>query len=244
MLSIVTITYNNIVGLRETANSILEQHSKEIEWIVVDGNSSDGTEEFLKNCEFLSTYISEPDRGIYDAMQKGLKMAKGDYVLLLNAGDTFSDNDAVNYINAHLSNSDVYFYSCRMSGLGKDYVRKSRPLSGATYSVPAVQQATVYKRVVLLNLEWPIAYKICGDFSIAAQLLMRGAKAVCDDRVVAQFALGGLSTMRPMELSIEAYRIQSQILKLPFLIKVIYFSRRLLTGYFVLLSYRLKTLSI
>jgi putative colanic acid biosynthesis glycosyltransferase len=242
MLTIITVTFNNIDGLRKTSKSISDQCTEAVEWIIVDGGSTDNSLSFIQNCKGVSQYISEKDRGIYDAMHKGLHLASGDWVLFLNAGDTFADLDVINYINAHLGSLDVYFYACRMSGLGVEYLRRPRPLSSASYSVPAIQQATVYKRDVLLRLDWPTCYRVCGDFAIAAQLLKMGATSMCDDRVVAKFELGGVSTIRPVALAIEAYQIQSQILKLPVLVKVFHFTRRLLTGYFILISYRMRSL--
>ena len=93
-LSIITITYNNLVGLRKTADSVLEQTVSDFEWIIIDGASTDGTKEYLAamaaklqitNCKLQ--IISEPDRGIYNAMNKGIRLAQGEYIQILNAGD-------------------------------------------------------------------------------------------------------------------------------------------------------------
>ncbi|TJY61957.1 glycosyltransferase [Sinimarinibacterium sp. CAU 1509] len=242
LITVITITFNNIDGLLATANSVNDQKTDKIEWVVIDGGSNDGTSKFLDECDFVARYISERDNGIYDAMQKGLHLAGGNRIVFLNAGDVFADSDAGEYIISHHTDADVCFYACRVSGLGVDYIRKPRPLSSASYSVPAVQQATVYKRDVLLSIEWPTQYRVCGDFALAAQLLARNATYYCDNRVVAQFELGGVSTLRPLALGLEAYNIQTQILELPLSLKILHFSRRLLTGYFVLASYRLRAL--
>lgn len=99
-LSIITITYNNLVGLRKTADSVLEQTMSDFEWIIIDGASTDGTKEYLAamaaklqitNCKLQ--IISEPDTGIYNAMNKGIRLAQGEYIQILNAGDCLAATD-------------------------------------------------------------------------------------------------------------------------------------------------------
>ena len=88
ILSIITINYNNLEGLRSTLNSVFKQTYSDYEYIVIDGGSSDGSEEYLASQGNEITYwISEKDKGIYHAQNKGLSKAKGDYVLFLNSGD-------------------------------------------------------------------------------------------------------------------------------------------------------------
>lgn len=92
--SIITIAYNNLAGLRKTADSVLTQTKNDFEWIIVDGASTDGTQEYLNEipqrwqgaADHLQI-ISEPDTGIYNAMNKGIRMAHGDYLQFLNSGD-------------------------------------------------------------------------------------------------------------------------------------------------------------
>lgn len=109
-LSIITITYQAEKFLERTIQSILEQgHRSEIEYVIVDGASTDGTlaliETYQKDIDHL---ISEKDRGIYDAMNKGLQVVNGEYVLFLNAGDTFSAKNTLEHILLALdSNPDV-----------------------------------------------------------------------------------------------------------------------------------------
>ena len=83
LLSIVTITYNNLEGLQKTAQSITAQTCDNYEWIIIDGNSDDGTVQFLETVK-ADISISEPDHGIYDAMNKGLTQATGQYLSLIH----------------------------------------------------------------------------------------------------------------------------------------------------------------
>ena len=87
-LSVITIVYNNVKDIERTMLSVLDQTYKNIEYIVIDGASTDGTKDLIyKYKSRLAQFISEPDNGIYDAMNKGLSLATGDYVLFMNSGD-------------------------------------------------------------------------------------------------------------------------------------------------------------
>lgn len=127
--SIITITYNNLSGLRKTAESVAAQTYKDMEWIVVDGASTDGTQEWLlemKNEElgmkndsqkdnlqipkFSNVQVlSEPDRGVYDAQNKGIGLAKGDFCFFLNAGDAFCGADVVAQMMADSEGADIVY---------------------------------------------------------------------------------------------------------------------------------------
>lgn len=97
--SIITVTYNAVKVLDSTVLSILSQTYTGIEYIIIDGNSSDGTQELIKKYKSnISHYVSEPDNGLYDAMNKGLRMATGDYVWFVNAGDLIKTTDTVEKI--------------------------------------------------------------------------------------------------------------------------------------------------
>lgn len=102
-ISIVTITYNAEKVLERTLDSVRSQTFCDIEHVIVDGASKDGTQELIKNYELQVTdykvrLVSEPDKGIYDAMNKGLRLATGDYVVFMNAGDTFHESTTLENI--------------------------------------------------------------------------------------------------------------------------------------------------
>jgi len=112
-VSIVTITYNSEKTLDETIASVLSQSYKNIEYIIVDGNSSDKTIEIIKKYEDkISTFLSEPDNGIYDAMNKGLKLATGDVVGILNSDDVYFDHKVIEKVVEDFKESiygDLYY---------------------------------------------------------------------------------------------------------------------------------------
>lgn len=106
-LSIITINYNNVFGLKKTIDSVQTQTCRDFEWIVIDGGSTDGSKELIKkNSEYFAYWCSEPDRGIYNAMNKGVAHATAEYVLFLNSGDNFYNNKVVEESLPHLKDAD------------------------------------------------------------------------------------------------------------------------------------------
>lgn len=121
-ISVITVCYNAASTLERTIRSVLEQSYPNIEYIVIDGNSTDGTCEIIKRySDRVSKFISEPDRGIYDAMNKGIALAEGDYINFMNAGDVFSSPDAIrDVVELADKNADViYGYSTVVLPNGK-----------------------------------------------------------------------------------------------------------------------------
>jgi len=106
-LSIITVNLNNRDGLKKTIDSVICQTSKDFEWIIIDGGSTDGSVELIKKyAEFVIYWVSEPDNGIFNAMNKGIKKACGDYLLFLNSGDCLAENDIIDYLNNCTLNDD------------------------------------------------------------------------------------------------------------------------------------------
>lgn len=107
-ISIITITYNSEKTLKDTIDSVMSQTYKDIEYIVIDGNSNDNTVDIVKSYgSKISKFISEPDHGIYDAMNKGLKLASGDIIGILNSDDIFYDETIVSRIVKEFEEKNV-----------------------------------------------------------------------------------------------------------------------------------------
>lgn len=111
-VSIITINYNNAKGLEKTITSIVSQDRSDFEYIVIDGNSSDQSVDIIKKHEAHITYwISEPDSGIYNAMNKGIKQAKGEYVLFINSGDIINSQVNIQSIIDQISGEDIIYFN-------------------------------------------------------------------------------------------------------------------------------------
>lgn len=118
-LSIITINYNNKEGLLKTIQSVISQTIKEFEWVVIDGGSTDGSKELLDEyAPNISYYVSEPDGGIYNAMNKGIKASHGEYLQFLNSGDSLHDSDTIEKVLPLLVDKDIYVG--RINSIGKE----------------------------------------------------------------------------------------------------------------------------
>ncbi len=164
-LSIITINYNNRDGLERTIKSVIEQTERPFEYIVVDGGSTDGGKDvIIKYQEYLSQWVSEHDGGLYPAINKGTRMASGDYCLYLNSGDTLYSNDVVARLNSMDCTEDF------MEGRANTIVGISTPPSKYTlgtflnYRNP-YHQACLIKRTMVLERPYDETYKISGDLA-------------------------------------------------------------------------------
>lgn len=109
-LSIITINYNNLVGLRTTLESVLKQSFQDFEYLIIDGGSTDGSRELIVQYEYrLSYWCSERDSGVYNAMNKGILQAQGDYLLFLNSGDYLANENILENVVSYLSGSDIVY---------------------------------------------------------------------------------------------------------------------------------------
>lgn len=112
LISIITVNFNNLEGLKKTMNSVLDQSYPNIQYIVIDGASTDGSANFIKSHQYaLYHYVSETDTGAYDAMNKGLAKATGHYILFLNSGDyLFNASVIQSFVDSKPDEDIIYGY--------------------------------------------------------------------------------------------------------------------------------------
>ncbi|TDF81204.1 glycosyltransferase family 2 protein [Pseudomonas sp. H9] len=205
-ISIVTVSYNSAATIRDTIESVLSQSYKDIEYIIVDGGSKDGTMTIVEEYrDKISSVISEPDKGIYDAMNKGIALATGDVIGILNSDDYYEADDAVEAValsfraapESSVIFGDIVFVSpddltkvTRFYGAAHFRSWKLRfgwmPPHPATFI-----RADAYKMVGPYSLQ----YKISADYEMFVRLLL-----VCKqkytrlDKVIVRMRAGGVST--------------------------------------------------
>ena len=122
-LSIITINYNNKQGLQKTIDSVISQTFNDFEWIVIDGGSTDGSRELIeKYQEYFAFWCSEPDKGIYNAMNKGIRKANGEYCLFLNSGDFLANVDVLEKVFEYNLNIDFILGNIIVNVAGIDYI--------------------------------------------------------------------------------------------------------------------------
>ena len=109
-LSIITVNLNNREGLQKTIDSVIAQTFKDFEWIVIDGGSTDGSKELIEQyADHFAYWVSEPDKGIYNAMNKGIKVAKGEYLQFLNSGDWIHDKEVLQDVFSSNRDADIIY---------------------------------------------------------------------------------------------------------------------------------------
>lgn len=114
-LSIITINYNNLEGLKKTVTSVVSQTWQEFEYIVIDGGSTDGSTAYIESqSDTIDHWVSEPDKGLYNAMNKGILKASGEYLLFLNSGDHFFNNEVLNKSIQYLQKYDLIYFDLQM----------------------------------------------------------------------------------------------------------------------------------
>lgn len=125
LVSIITVNYNDLKGLTKTVESVQEQTWQEFEHIVIDGGSTDGSATYLQeNHHLFSHWVSEPDTGVYNAMNKGLALAQGVYVLFLNAGDHLSNRLVLEKAHVRLTGEAIIYFDLEVVEGEKVFVRQ------------------------------------------------------------------------------------------------------------------------
>ena len=198
-LSIITINYNNRDGLQRTINSVIHQTFNDYEWIVVDGGSNDGSKELLEqyaNC--FSWWVSEPDKGIYNAMNKGISVAKGEWLLFLNSGDWLYNEDILTKVFSTTHDVDILYGDVMYhwpDKRGLELVKKPNSLSlYYFYKDTLCHQSTFYRKSIFNNHKYNEKLNICSDWALYIQLLIENYKFEHLPFCISYFSQDGIST--------------------------------------------------
>ncbi|HPW71417.1 MAG: glycosyltransferase family 2 protein [Bacteroides graminisolvens] len=185
LFSIITVTYHAESVLEETILSVVSQTYHNIEYIIVDGASKDRTLSIVnKYRDKIQAVVSEPDKGLYDAMNKGLKMAKGEYVCFLNAGDTFHEDDTLQLIVHQLNKSnvlpDVIYGETALVDAQRHFVRMRRLQTPDTLNWKSFRQgmlvchqAFIAKRAVAETYD--LNYRFSADFDWCIRVMKKAS---------------------------------------------------------------------
>lgn len=192
-LSIVTVCRNVLPDLQRTAMSVKEQTFTDYEYILIDGASTDGTVGWLQAQDGVS-WISEPDRGIYDAMNKGVRMAKGEWVIFLNAGDLFYDSDVLAKAVPFLQDGYGLVYGdISKEHNGREFVKCAEEPHNA-HRMFCCHQALFTRAELLLATPFDIRHTFSADFKFVKQMYLRGIAMRHIPVVVARFDTHGVSS--------------------------------------------------
>lgn len=224
LLSVVTITRNDLAGLRRTHGSIASLLGLAgVEWVVADGASNDGTPDWLGQAGASVRWASEPDDGIYDAMNRATARARGRYLWYLNAGDESVVADAPALLKRLRDEVDrpgpdrVLYgnYVLRLAS-GGEIVRYARQPSYLRHSLPSSHQAMVFPRAAVDSIgRYDPRFRVTGDYDLVCRLVRSGVGLVPIPVLLARFHLGGQSSRRRAELAREAAFVQRTVLGQP-----------------------------
>lgn len=215
-LTVITIVYNNVPDIERTVLSVLNQSYANIEYLVIDGASNDGTLAILKQYEGrISRLVSESDHGLYDAMNKGLALATGDYVLFMNSGDEIYALDTVEKLFAAESDADIYYGETEM------YDENWKSLGQRRHQAPenftwkdfkqgmCISHQAIYIRRSLTE-PYDLNYQLSSDIDWIIRAAKKAKKIVNVRRYVAKYLVGGMSKKKHRQSLVERFHIFSK----------------------------------
>jgi glycosyltransferase involved in cell wall biosynthesis len=199
LISIITIVFNGELFLERTINSVIDQNYCNVEYIVIDGGSTDKTLDILEKYDAkIDCWVSEPDKGISDAFNKGIKLATGEIIGLINADDYYSDGALSNVAQAFAENDIDYLYgNINLHKLSGEKLRVVRPRYNSKFPYGGMPvphpslfiRKKVYDQIGLYNLN----YKIAMDYELFIRIHEQQYKSLYLDFEIAHFSLGGIS---------------------------------------------------
>jgi glycosyltransferase involved in cell wall biosynthesis len=226
-ISIVTINLNNLVGLKRTFESVINQDFPEIEYLLIDGDSTDGSKEFiLGNTDKVSYWLSEKDSGVYDAMNKGIKKSTGDYLIFLNSGDFFSGPDSISKLIFNSQREDLVYGNLLVQEANKAWKKKyPKSLSFRYFYFESLPHPAclISRRLFDQYGLYDTSLKIASDWKF---FLLAVVKYECTykyvDQEISTFSFDGLSSQKDNSEILEGERIST--LKKYFLFSFLFYS--------------------
>jgi putative colanic acid biosynthesis glycosyltransferase len=215
---VITVVRNDAKGLAETFQSVRSQSFRDVEHIIVDGASTDGTAQLALSYALPGVIAqSEPDRGIFDAMNKGLKRATGIFVLFLNAGDVLATDDIFERLTPLLQRVDVdliYGDSLEKFTGGRPLLKRARKPDALSYGMFCCHQAIFYRRERIGGNGYDTRFRIAGDYEFTARFLKATQRIAYAEFAICIFDLTGASRKHEAVGRRENWQVQRDTLKL------------------------------
>lgn len=196
-ISIITVCLNEADALASTCDSIRSQRYPNLEWIVIDGVSTDGSLDLLRDYEDCITYlVSEPDDGIYDAMNKGIGLSSGDYLLFLNAGDKLADPDVLYSVKPY-SDVGIIYGDIEVTSNGTSEVLEFPQKLPEDFLIKKMmphQSSFIKKSLFYKYGLYDLSYKIAADYDFFVRILhVNRVKSMHCGALISIFCTGGVS---------------------------------------------------
>lgn len=212
-LSVITINYNNRDGLRKTIESVVNQTFKDFEYIVIDGGSTDGSVDVIKEyADRIDYWVSEPDKGIYNAMNKGVDVAKGEYCIFMNSGDCLYGNNVLKESCEALDGTVVVTGATTLSNGETVAPREEITLRRLLYGETLRHQSSFIRTDIMKRYHYDESYRIISDFKLWLQVLVldnHSYKGV--GTIVSLCDMNGVSCTNPELRSAERKRVVDEL---------------------------------
>ena len=212
-ISVITVVLNDLLGLKRTVQSVLKQRCKDYEYVILDGGSTDGTIEYINNLQIEGIKRSEPDAGIYNAMNKAVRLSKGDYCLFLNSGDTFYDDEVLAKATEAIGSSDLYVGNTveignhKLIGWAPDFLTVNYLMKTSIY-----HQSTFIRRELLVKYPYNESHKIVSDWEFFFERWLQGCSYEKLDFFVSNYYLGGYSYVHQDLIALERKEVLERLL--------------------------------
>jgi putative colanic acid biosynthesis glycosyltransferase len=222
LLSIIIPSYNQLEGLKETLKAFTKFRNKRVELIVIDGQSSDDSPNWIRENEAsMDCHQIESDKGIYDAMNKGVALSKGQWVVFFGTGDLPTEDGFAELIrileeeekeegpDTEVLAFGVHLLPPRESGVPEFY----QPVWNASlkWRNTLHHQGAIYSRTVLRNEPYDLRFKVLADYHLNLKLWNQGARCMCFDTVISEVAPGGVSRKFTQSLYLEERALKRNI---------------------------------
>ena len=192
-VSVVTVSYNSKATIEQTIRSVIGQDYQLIEYIIIDGNSNDGTVQIIEQySDQISTFIFEPDKGIYDGMNKGIELACGEWIIFMNSNDTFHDSSVVSKFISRAGDADIVYGYCTSASNGKAI--KPKPLHKFWKRIPMNHQSTFVRTALHKAYHFDLRYKVSSVYDFFYHCYTSNSKFAYIDEPVAVYDLSGVSS--------------------------------------------------
>ena len=221
LISIVTVSYNAVLTIEQTILSVINQTYPNVEYIIIDGGSTDGTVDIIKKyADKIAYWVSEPDKGIYDAMNKGVVVATGEWINFMNAGDIFTDSDVIDKLfhqNIIINRVGIVFGDTLVVFRNREKIVRFG--DDAHHKImPSCHQSIFCRRNLLVSNPFDLRYKIAADYNFFFQLKQRKVEFQYIQLVVAIYdATDGISSRNVWRTQKEMMTIERNCLFIYFI---------------------------
>lgn len=218
VLSIITVCFQAREAVQATLNSALLQSFLSFEYLVIDGGSSDGTRELLAGYQSLFSdrgvpfrFLSEPDQGIYDAMNKGVRLAQGRWLLFLNAGDLLCEPDTLEQIFRSDTDAQILYGDtlCIYQGNTRRY--PALPLDHIAYEMPFCHQSAFIRRELLEACPYDTSYRVCADHHFFLSMYLQKKSFEYRPCMISVYEIAGYSDRNKLLSHREQHRMQKEL---------------------------------